>query len=178
MCPKCPFISLLLCSLPFKPSLQFGNCEAGMEEKIFGLCLVPLLLFSGKKGLLLRSAKGCGSNLIQPLESVSISLLEVSVEDWWKQLFAEDTRHGSVFWERFCEQYLGQIVPELQEMHVHTHSKESVSWHLPTSASRLKTPQAEIKGSKVGDTTLRRLKAWNTLQSIALVVKLVIPHRE
>lgn len=78
-----------------------------------------------------------------------------------EQLFAADTRHGSVFWERFCEQYLGKIMPELQKMHARTHSKESASWHLPTSASRFKTPQAEIKGSKVGDSTLQSLKAWN-----------------
>lgn len=96
MCPECSSVPLLLYSLPFKPSSSFGNCEAGMEEKIFGLCLVPLLLFSGKKVVLLRSAKGCGSNVIQPLASVSIFMLEVSTEDQWKDLSAAAVRDRSV----------------------------------------------------------------------------------
>ena len=81
----------------------------------------PFTALLWQEGLLLRSAKGCGSNLIQPLASVSISLLEeVSIEDWWKELSAADIRDGSVIWERFCEQSLGQIMSELQGMHVDT----------------------------------------------------------
>lgn len=81
----------------------------------------PFTALLWQEGLLLRSAKGCGSNLIQPLASVSICLPEeVSIEDRWKELSAADTRGGSVIWERFCEQSFRDIMSELQEMHVDT----------------------------------------------------------
>lgn len=81
----------------------------------------PFTALLWQEGLLLRSAKGCGSNLIQPLASVSISLLEeVSTEDQRKELSAADITDGSVIWERFPEQFLGQIMSVLQRMPVDT----------------------------------------------------------
>lgn len=81
----------------------------------------PFSALVWQEGLLLRSAKGCSSNLIQPLASVSISLLEeVSIEDRWKELSATYNRDGSVIWKRFHEQSSGQIMSVLWGMHVDT----------------------------------------------------------
>lgn len=76
----------------------------------------PFTALLWQEGLWLRSAKGCGSNLIEPLASVSISLLEVSIEDRWKEISAACIRDGSVIWKRFHE----QIMSVLWGMHMDT----------------------------------------------------------